>query len=140
MATQADLDRLATSKGRDAEVLWLQLMVAHHRGGVAMAEVAVNRIDRPAVRQLAQSIVDARRVEFMPSADHSRLDANGTPIVNAYTMTIYNAGGTTPVRTVNLGKPTPASDGALWLERSPAFERSWSTVLEALRGAALAEA
>jgi uncharacterized protein YndB with AHSA1/START domain len=37
-------------------------------------------------------------------------------------------------------RPTPASDGALWLERSPAFARSWSTVLEALRGAALADA
>lgn len=63
MATQADLDRLAASKGRDAEVLWLQLMVAHHRGGVAMAQVAVNRIDRPAVHQLAQSIVDSQRAE-----------------------------------------------------------------------------
>jgi uncharacterized protein YndB with AHSA1/START domain len=33
--------------------------------------------------------------------------------------------------------PTPASAGALWLERSPAFERSWATVLESLHRAAL---
>ena len=36
--------------------------------------------------------------------------------------------------------PTPVSEGALWLERSPAFERSWATVLAALHEAAVAEA
>ncbi len=34
--------------------------------------------------------------------------------------------------------PTPASEGALWLERSPAFERSWATVLASLHEAAVA--
>jgi hypothetical protein len=36
--------------------------------------------------------------------------------------------------------PTPVSEGALWLERSPAFERSWAAVLAALHDAAVAEA
>jgi hypothetical protein len=67
---------------------------------------------------LAQSITDANRVEFNPSPDHSTLDANGNAIVTSYSMTIYNAGGSTPVQTLNLGKPTPGTDGFIRLDFS----------------------
>ena len=36
--------------------------------------------------------------------------------------------------------PTPASEGPLWRERSPAFDRSWATVLASLHEAAVARA
>jgi len=67
---------------------------------------------------LAQSIMDASTVEFNPSADHSTLDSNGNALVTGYTMTIYSAGGTTVVRTVNLGKPSPGADGFIRLDFS----------------------
>lgn len=67
---------------------------------------------------LAQSILDANRVEFNPSVDHATLDANGSPIVTGYTMTIYTAGGTTAVQTLNLGKPSPGADGFIRLDFS----------------------
>ena len=67
---------------------------------------------------LAQSILDANRVEFNPSADHSTLDANGNPIVTSYRMTIYTAGSTTALQTLNLGKPSPGTDGFIRLDFS----------------------
>jgi hypothetical protein len=59
----------------------------------------------------AQSILDGRRVEFLPSSDHSAVDANGTALVDRYTMQIFPAGGATPYETVELGKPAPEADG-----------------------------
>ena len=67
---------------------------------------------------LAQSILDANRVEFNPSADHSTLDANGNALVTGYSMTIYTAGGTTPVQTLDLGKPSPGTDGFIRVDFS----------------------
>jgi hypothetical protein len=59
----------------------------------------------------AQSILDADRVEFLPSADDGVVDASGVPLVQSYSMDIFLAGGQTPVETVDLGKPQPDSDG-----------------------------
>ncbi len=60
---------------------------------------------------LAQT-VDPRIAEFNPSPDHSALD-NGVPIVTGYQLEIYLVGGTTPVRVLPLGKPSPDPDGAI---------------------------
>src|SRR3954467_1079309 len=61
----------------------------------------------------AQSIVDARRIEFTPSSDNTAVDSNGVALVTNYSMDIFTAGGTTPVQTVNLGKPAPDTDGMI---------------------------
>ena len=58
MATPEQLNQLRSLKGLKAESLFLQLMIPHHRGGVAMGEAALARAQRPEVRTLAQSIVD----------------------------------------------------------------------------------
>ena len=60
----------------------------------------------------AQSITDARRVEFTPSADHNAVDpTSGVALVTKYTLDVYVAGGATPVSNADLGKPAPQSDG-----------------------------
>jgi Putative binding domain, N-terminal len=59
----------------------------------------------------AQTIVDATRVEFTPSADHNSVETDGTPIVSTYSLRLFVAGGVTPVETVDLGKPAPDPDG-----------------------------
>jgi len=65
----------------------------------------------------AQSITDARRVEFTPSPDHDTIDqASGLALVNNYTLDVFLAGGTTPVQTANLGKPVAESDGMIRLD------------------------
>ena len=67
MATAADIERLGTLKGRDAEVLWLTLMVAHHRAGVDMARAAVQLVREPYERNLAENIAasQASEIEYM---------------------------------------------------------------------------
>src|SRR3954468_8353668 len=65
----------------------------------------------------AQSISDARRVEFTPSPDHSAVDPNsGAALVTSYTLAVYVAGGATPVSTANLGKPALDVDGMIRLD------------------------
>ena len=59
----------------------------------------------------AQSIVDASRVEFTPSAEHNAVDPDGTPVVSTYSLRLFVAGGVTPVETVDLGKPALDPDG-----------------------------
>ena len=62
----------------------------------------------------AQSIVDARRVEFTPSSDHNASDpATGVAIVQSYSLQVFLAGGRTAQQTVSLGKPAPGSDGMI---------------------------
>ncbi|WEH42153.1 DUF305 domain-containing protein [Streptomyces sp. AM 2-1-1] len=69
MATDAELKRLGGTRGRAAEVLYLQLMTDHHRGGIAMARRCAERCAVPAERRLAQGMVDAQRAELDLMAD-----------------------------------------------------------------------
>jgi len=65
----------------------------------------------------AQSINDARRVEFTPSPDHNTVDTtSGVQLVTNYTLDVYLSGGTTPLQTANLGKPAPDTDGMIRLD------------------------
>ncbi|GLZ06895.1 DUF305 domain-containing protein [Actinomadura sp. NBRC 104412] len=64
MATPAQLAQLERASGRDAEVLYLRLMIAHHRGGVGMARAVLARTDHPRVRRLAQTMVNAQNSEI----------------------------------------------------------------------------
>ncbi|MEV4919830.1 DUF305 domain-containing protein [Streptomyces tirandamycinicus] len=69
MATRAELDRLATADGRAAEVLFLQLMTDHHKGGVTMAEGCADLCAVPQEKALAQGMVDAQQSEIGLMAD-----------------------------------------------------------------------
>ena len=64
MATQADVNRLRTLPTAEADVLFLQLMIKHHQGGVAMARAAVKLTDEPVAVNLAQTIVKAQEAEI----------------------------------------------------------------------------
>ena len=63
MASAEELDKLEQASGEEAEVLYLQLMIRHHVGGVPMAQVAVDAAETEPVRTLAQSIIDSQTVE-----------------------------------------------------------------------------
>ncbi len=64
MATADEMRQLADAKGQAAEVLFLQLMIRHHEGGVEMAKGALELAERPEVRNLAQHIVDGQTAEI----------------------------------------------------------------------------
>ncbi|AZM88926.1 MULTISPECIES: DUF305 domain-containing protein [Streptomyces] len=72
MATKEELERLGAANGRDAEVLYLQLMTDHHKGGVAMAEGCARQCATPAEKALAQGMVEAQQSELKLMEDMLR--------------------------------------------------------------------
>lgn len=65
LATDEQMVELAAADGVEAERLFLELMIPHHRGGVDMARAALDRADQPEVRRLAQAMVDAQTAEIV---------------------------------------------------------------------------
>ena len=64
MATPAQLAELEAATGTEAERIFLRLMIAHHEGGVAMADAAVAEARTPEVRTLAGAIAAAQASEI----------------------------------------------------------------------------
>ncbi|WP_083542043.1 DUF305 domain-containing protein [Kribbia dieselivorans] len=67
MATPAEIAKLTSSRGKAAEVLYLQLMTTHHLAGVEMARAGLDLGRDPQVRSLAEKMVRAQsgEVELM---------------------------------------------------------------------------
>ncbi|MFE1452390.1 DUF305 domain-containing protein [Streptomyces olivaceoviridis] len=64
MATNTELKKLQSLSGKQAEILYLQLMTAHHKGGIHMAEGCVAKCTVGVERRLAQGMVDAQQSEI----------------------------------------------------------------------------
>ncbi|WP_236245274.1 DUF305 domain-containing protein [Streptomyces sp. CC210A] len=64
MATRAEMKRLGTLSGKEAEVFFLQLMIDHHVGGVHMAQGCVDACAVPVQKALAQGMVDVQESEI----------------------------------------------------------------------------
>ncbi|MGW2784686.1 DUF305 domain-containing protein [Streptomyces populi] len=69
MATNAEMKRLGTLDGKQAEVFYLQLMTDHHKGGIHMAEGCVAKCTVGVEKRLAQGMVDAQQSEITLMAD-----------------------------------------------------------------------
>ncbi|MFJ3301932.1 DUF305 domain-containing protein [Streptomyces sp. NPDC086549] len=69
MATNADLKKLGTLSGKQAEIFYLQLMTDHHKGGIHMAEGCVTKCTVDVEKKLAQGMVDAQQSEIQLMAD-----------------------------------------------------------------------
>jgi uncharacterized protein (DUF305 family) len=64
MASAGELQALDRAVGRDVDDRFLRLMIAHHAGGVTMAEEILKRGSDGAVRELAGRIITAQRSEI----------------------------------------------------------------------------
>ena len=64
MATDEQLSELGRLSGREAEVLYLQLMYRHHQGGLDMAQAFLDRSDEPALSRLAEVVVTTQAREM----------------------------------------------------------------------------
>lgn len=64
LASDGDLDRLHAARGSEADRLFATLMIAHHEGGVEMAQYAAERAANPEVRALARSMVKGQTGEI----------------------------------------------------------------------------
>lgn len=69
MATNAELRRLNAADGKAAEVLYLRLMTAHHKGGVEMAAAAADLARTEQVKRLAAGMVRGQEAEIGLMAD-----------------------------------------------------------------------
>ncbi|WBU36924.1 DUF305 domain-containing protein [Homoserinibacter sp. YIM 151385] len=78
LATDAQLDRLRALEGADAERYFLELMLAHHRGGVEMADAIAVRTDQEKVLTLARSMQLAQTSEI--DAMTEMLEERGGPL------------------------------------------------------------
>ncbi|MGC4190844.1 MAG: DUF305 domain-containing protein [Thermomicrobiales bacterium] len=64
MASDEGLAKLSSLPVDQAEILFLQLMIRHHQGGVEMAQALLDRSDNALVRDLAQRIIRTQNNEI----------------------------------------------------------------------------
>lgn len=63
MATPEQMAQLASATGTDADKLFLQLMIAHHQGGIHMAAAILDMTSIQPIKDLATSIVNSQQAE-----------------------------------------------------------------------------
>jgi uncharacterized protein (DUF305 family) len=63
MATTEEVNRLRKLSGTEMDVLFLQLMLRHHQGGLEMAQYASQHASEGYVRNLAQKVVSSQKNE-----------------------------------------------------------------------------
>lgn len=64
LATPEQIEELTSLTGRDAEVMFLRLMIAHHQGAIEMAEAILDRSTNPMVTGFARGIVESQGSEI----------------------------------------------------------------------------
>jgi uncharacterized protein (DUF305 family) len=64
MASAEQIQQLRDLPTDQAEVLFIELMIAHHTAGVTMAEACLDRCDEDVVRRLARGIVATQNAEI----------------------------------------------------------------------------
>lgn len=79
MATEAQLTALRSARGKALDVLFLQLMIRHHQGGIPMAQYAIDHASQPVVRDLAEAMVKAQSAEVI-NMERMLRDRGATPL------------------------------------------------------------
>jgi uncharacterized protein (DUF305 family) len=65
MASEEQLQELGAANGADADRLFVELMTAHHQGGIHMAEFAATEAENEEVREMAASLADSQADEII---------------------------------------------------------------------------
>jgi uncharacterized protein (DUF305 family) len=65
MATEEQLEELGAASGADADRLFVELMSAHHEGGIHMAEFAATEAADEEVREMAASLAGSQADEIL---------------------------------------------------------------------------
>jgi uncharacterized protein (DUF305 family) len=64
LATPTQMAQLKAATGKQADVLYAQMMIDHHEGGIHMAQYAAQHASEARVRQLAESMVTGQQGEI----------------------------------------------------------------------------
>jgi uncharacterized protein (DUF305 family) len=135
MATPEEINSLSELPPERADVLFLRLMITHHKASIPMSEAILQRTDRPEVRQLAEAIErsqwaeigvmedllgdlvgDSAEVELQPAnGSGTRGRATLTQIDGGVKVTLEVSGlpnpGTTYLAYIHLGSCAGDEDG-----------------------------
>lgn len=57
------------SKDATYDKRFMELMIAHHEGGIMMAKDALNKSERPEIKEMAQKIIDSQEKEIQQMKD-----------------------------------------------------------------------
>jgi uncharacterized protein (DUF305 family) len=64
MMSETDMRQLMATRHQDFDLLFLDMMTAHHQGAIDMANTELRDGALPEVKQLAQQIIDAQQAEI----------------------------------------------------------------------------
>jgi uncharacterized protein (DUF305 family) len=64
MMTDEEMQALADATGTDFDRMWLQMMIAHHEGAVAMADQVRTESSNPDVTALAEAVISGQTAEI----------------------------------------------------------------------------
>lgn len=69
MASREELRGLGSARERQADIRFLRLMMAHHRGGIEMAEAAAEHASLGRVREVSRKMASTQRAENRSMSD-----------------------------------------------------------------------
>ena len=64
MMSEEEMNTLTQARGANFDRMWLQMMIAHHKGAVAMAEQVLTTTDDEQVTALAENVVSGQNAEI----------------------------------------------------------------------------
>jgi uncharacterized protein (DUF305 family) len=79
MATPEQMTELTNSHGKALDILFLQLMIHHHQGGVVMADYAAQHASESYVRNVAQNMYNMQSNEIV-QMEQLLTQLGGTPL------------------------------------------------------------
>jgi uncharacterized protein (DUF305 family) len=79
MMSEADMRQLRLTKGEDFDLMFLDMMTAHHEGAIEMANTELRDGSLAEVKRLSQQIIDAQQAEIDQFAQWQK-EWQSTPI------------------------------------------------------------
>lgn len=59
-----DMSKLSNSKDKAFDLMFLEMMTAHHQGAISMAKEALTKSEKPEIKTLANQIIKAQEAEI----------------------------------------------------------------------------
>lgn len=59
-----DMSKLSNAKGKEFDLMFLEMMTPHHQGAVSMAKEALAKSEKPEIKTLAGNIIKAQEAEI----------------------------------------------------------------------------
>lgn len=64
-----DMPRLTNSKNKDFDIAFVEMMIPHHEGAIVMSREALQKSEKPEIKELANQIIRAQEAEIKMMQD-----------------------------------------------------------------------